>query len=338
MKTTTNTDFLLDLNDPKGLRNYLTINGRLYEGESIEHLEVAGEGNMNVVLRVVTGVRSFILKQSLPYVRKYPTVSAPRHRILMEYEFYSLVRSNELIRNATPEIFWIDKEACVLCMQDFGSSQDFTDIYRKGREIAATEMQEVASVISALHRQFKFNSEESVLPNTEMRLLNHAHIFDLPFNSSNGFNLDGIVSGLQSATRNFRNDEPLKRVAKELGEVYLSNAGSRLLHGDYYPGSWLRTPNGFRMIDPEFCFKGQAEFELAVVVAHLKMAQQSESIIKDLLGHYEFDSEFDCELFSKFTGIEVMRRILGLAQLPLELDMNERLTLLDEAYEQIMHR
>ena len=33
-----------------------------------------------------------------------------------------------------------------------------------------------------------------------------------------------------------------------------------------------------------------------------------------------------------------MRRILGLAQLPLELDMNERLTLLDEAYEQIMHR
>jgi 5-methylthioribose kinase len=118
---------------------------------------------------------------------------------------------------------------------------------------------------------------------------------------------------------------------------YLRPTGPKLLHGDYYPGSWLRTSKGFRMIDPEFAFFGLPEFELGVAVAHLKMAQQPDSLIKDLFVYYHFDSRFDGSLFSQFTGMEMIRRIIGLAQLPLQLDMNERLELLDEAYELVMN-
>ncbi|MDP6909125.1 MAG: phosphotransferase, partial [Flavobacteriales bacterium] len=113
--------------------------------------------------------------------------------------------------------------------------------------------------------------------------------------------------------------------------------GNKLLHGDFYPGSWLKTDSGFKMIDPEFCFMGPAEFELGVTVAHLKMAEQSESLIKDLFVYYHFDTKFDGTLFSKFAGMEIIRRIIGLAQLPLDLDLKERLDLLDEAYELVVN-
>jgi len=56
--------------------------------------------------------------------------------------------------------------------------------------------------------------------------------------------------------------------AKELGDLYLSD-GPTLLHGDFYPGSWLRTTQGIRIIDPEFAFTGAAEFDVGVFAAHL---------------------------------------------------------------------
>lgn len=337
MDTDLNSEFLLSVDDPNGLARFLGRNNYLHEGEKLEHLEVAGEGNMNMVVRALTDQRSFILKQSLPWVHKFPMVKAPRERILTEFEFYETVRANEEIRKLTPEMYWLNKPSFLLCMEDFGRSQDFTYLYKKGQNLEKGEMADLAQVVSELHFRFKYDTKDVGIPNLEMRKLNHAHIFNLPLNAGNGFNLDGVISGLQSATDKFRNDEKLKNCANELGEVYLSDSGTRLLHGDYYPGSWLKTSKGFRMIDPEFCFKGPAEFELGVAMAHLKMAQQAESILKNLFVYYHFDSKFDGSLFSRFAGMEIIRRLLGLAQLPLELDLRERLELLDEAYELVLN-
>ncbi|MFT6209945.1 MAG: 5-methylthioribose kinase [Bacteroidia bacterium] len=337
MDTDLISEFLLDVSNPKGLEEYLAQNDYLGEGEKLDRLEVAGYGNMNVVLRAVTNHRSFILKQSLAWVNRFPMVKAPRERILTEFEFYQTVQQNEAIKKLTPEIYWLDRSNFLLCMEDFGQSQDFMSLYKKGENLEKSEMADIARVVSELHFRFKFEPNEEGVSNMEMRTLNHNHIFDLPLNSDCGFNLDSVLPGLQSATDKFRNDEKLKGRALELGKVYLANSGTRLLHGDYYPGSWLKTRNGFRMIDPEFCFKGPAEFELGVAVGHLKMAQQSERILKDLFVYYHFDSKFDGSLFSNFAGMEMIRRILGLAQLPLDLDLKERLELLDEAYELVIN-
>lgn len=329
--------FVIEADKIDAVRKYLSDNERLQSGEQLEKLEVAGEGNMNVVLRAFTNCRSFILKQPRPWVRKFPSVSAPVNRILVENEFYRVVRQNEVIRQYTPEIFWFDEKNLILCLEDFGRSSDFTSIYMKGGGLEKTEMADIARVVSELHFNFKDRPEDVRVRNTELRQLNHAHIFKLPLSVENGFNLDSVQSGLQAATEKFRKDETLKKRANELGEIYLSDSGTRLLHGDYYPGSWLNTENGFRMIDPEFCFTGPAEFELAVCVAHLKMAKQPDSLIKDLFVYYHFDSRFDGSLFSKFSGMEMIRRLIGLAQLPLELELNERLELLEEAYELVIN-
>ncbi len=92
-------EFLLDVNNPKGLEAYLAKNNYLNAGEKLENLDVAGDGNMNMVLRVVTNHRSYILKQSLAWVHRFPMVKAPRERILTEYDFYQTVQKNEEIKS-----------------------------------------------------------------------------------------------------------------------------------------------------------------------------------------------------------------------------------------------
>lgn len=332
-----NTPFYIDVNNPLGIDAFLRLNNYLYQDEFVEHTEKAGEGNMNVVVRVCTNMRSFVLKQSLPWVQRFPAVAAPQQRILTEYNFYKTVQENVAIQKLTPKMYWLNKTHYILCMEDLGQSHDFMHLYKKGRQLQKDEMADIARVISELHLQFKYEPTEEGIANMEMRKLNHHHIFQFPLDKHNGFNLDEVQDGLQAATQKLRSDKELNIQVEALGQVYLATNGTRLLHGDYYPGSWLKTRDGFRMIDPEFCFKGPAEFELAVAVAHLKMAQQPEHLLKDLFVYYHFDSKFDGSLFSKFAGVEMIRRILGLAQLPLELNLNERLALLDEAYELVVN-
>lgn len=329
--------YLLNPDDPKKVNGFLKSKQFYEEGERFEQASLAGDGNMNVVVRVQTNLRSFILKQSRPYVNKYPTVKAPSERIFEEHRFYEIVRQNKVLQKFTPEVYFLDRSNFILCMQDFGHANDYTSIYQRGAELPKEDMSNIAKAVSELHFEFQDPAKYGRVENTALRTLNYEHVFKLPLEESNGFDLNMVMPGLHEKTAKFRTDFGLKKMADELGEVYLSGRGNRLLHGDYYPGSWLRTTDGFKMIDPEFCFTGTPEYELAVAVAHLKMAQQPDSLMKDLFVYYHFDDKFDGTLFSKFAGVEMIRRIIGLAQLPLELNLGERLSLLDEAYELVMH-
>jgi 5-methylthioribose kinase len=324
---------MLNEDDPNRVDAFLQSVDFYAEGEKLERVSLAGDGNMNVVLRVETNTRSVILKQSRPWVNKYPDVEAPADRIYQENLFYEIVRQNEVLRKYTPEVYFFNQPNYILCLQDFGDASDFTDIYQKDLQLTKNEMADVSKTISELHFNFKDTPAEDRIENKALRTLNHQHIFVLPLEESNGFDLNLVMPGLQDKTAKFRTDATLKKLATELGELYLNGNGSKLLHGDYYPGSWLRTSDGVKMIDPEFCFTGSAEFELGVTMAHLKMAQQPDSLMKDLFVYYHFDEMFDGTLFSKFAGMEMIRRIIGLAQLPLDLSLAERLSLLDEAYE-----
>jgi len=323
--------FYLDVSNSDALQRFLREKGRLRANEHITALASAGEGNMNCTLRVTTDQGSFILKQARPYVVRFPQIPAPLDRIHREEEFYSIVRSDALLRQHTPEVLWSEREHYLLALEDLGHSTDFTSIYRKGVDVSKTDILSISKVLSELHYRFNVDTISERITNFEMRKLNHEHIFEVPLQLGDGPDLNAFCPGLQRATTSFRTDERLKAKARALGNIYLHEQGSTLIHGDYYPGSWLKTANGFRIIDPEFCFFGHPEFELGVAVAHLKMAQQPDSLIKDLFIYYHFDKRFDGSLFTRFAGMEVIRRLLGMAQLPLELDLFERLDLLEEA-------
>ncbi len=166
--------------------------------------------------------------------------------------------------------------------------------------------------------------------NLALRKLNYEHLFVYPLMEENGFNLDSTQHGLQAVSMRLKTDRVLHEKMTALGESYLAS-GNVLLHGDYHPGSWLNVNNDLMVIDPEFCFFGKPEYDLGVMIAHLKMTQVSNNQINAAWNEYQQPNEFSEILTKQYIGMELIRRIIGLAQLPLELTLEEKKSLLEEA-------
>lgn len=316
--------------DKKELERYLNDQDWLKSSESIESVEIPGEGNMNFTQRIKTNERSFIIKQSREFVEKYPQVAAPEERVLREAEFYSFLTGEPQLKHMTPAITGLDKKNHVLVMEDLGEAADYTFIYQTGKQIPEEELLQITEFSARLHKNITSDKHRKSLRNMEMRKLNHEHIFQYPYMQDNGLNLDDILPGLQNEAEKYKTDDTLKSALKQLGELYLQD-GKSLLHGDYFPGSWLRTKDGVKIIDPEFCHFGHPEFEIGVMIAHLKMADQPEKIIQKALNTYQHSAPLDENLRKQFTAVEILRRILGLAQLPLEIGLQKRKELLEES-------
>lgn len=318
------------------LENFLREKKWISSDEKIISTEKPGEGNMNFVLRVITDQKSFILKQSRPWVQKFPQVDAPIERIQIEYNFYHFIAPYKGVNQYTPAVIGFDAEQFMLALEDLGSGADYTYLYQRGKQLSQKEIEALSKLISVLHQVNVDEKEKAHFDNQPMKVLNHEHIFVFPYAVDNGFDLNTIQPGLQELAMQYKKDEGLKKKIAKLGEIYLDNYDT-LLHGDYYPGSWLKVESGLKLIDPEFSYFGKAEFDLGVMLAHLKMAQQTEERIELVLKNYEKPSNFDKDLMWAFSGVEMMRRIIGLAQLPLSLDLTEKENLLEEAVSLINH-
>ena len=123
---------LLHLDQPEELAAYARARGWLLPAESVCGLGRAGEGNMNLTLRVQTEERSFILKQARPWVEKYPDIPAPKERVLVEAAFYQAVADCPLVAERMPGFLGWDEENFVAAFADLGETADCTDLYNDG--------------------------------------------------------------------------------------------------------------------------------------------------------------------------------------------------------------
>ena len=171
-----------------------------------------------------------------------------------------------------PKLLAVDQKSRVLMLEDLGPAQDCTDLY-SGGELGVSDCNALVGYLDALHERFRDPKLRPVFANRAMRALNHEHIFALPLRVNNGLDLDKITPGLDDAASELKNDAAYCRRAAELGELYSSD-GVCLVHGDFFPGSWIRTSAGLRVIDPEFCFFGVPAFDLGVFLAHMYLAKQ----------------------------------------------------------------
>ncbi|RYF72842.1 MAG: aminoglycoside phosphotransferase [Cytophagaceae bacterium] len=328
----------LDEQDPHGLQIYLSRKGWICDNELVTSLGKPGEGNMNYTLRVRTANRSLIVKQARGYVEKYPSIPAPIERAVMEGLFYREIAQNPELRRYMPELLGLDEAENLLVLEDLGEASDFLDCYKAGQLVQPDEITALVTYLSVLHNQFLTDRPNHDFANEAMRTLNHEHIFVYPFLDNNGFDLDGIQTGLQALALPYKK-KPLADAARELGKRYLTDQVGMpvtLLHGDYYPGSWLRTQSDVKVIDPEFCFYGPAEFDLGVMLAHLHLAQQPEAVHQQVQAGYVRHAGFDEQLLRKFTGVEMLRRLIGIAQLPVSLSLDEKAHLLELAESLVM--
>lgn len=320
----------LEANQDATLEAYLKAQGWIDQEDQVIGTEKPGEGNMNFVLRVRTKAGSFIVKQARPWVEKYPQLEAPIGRIHTESQFYSLVQTNETLKAFTPLLLATDLDNFLIKVEDLGHGADFSYVYQKGQGFEQAELESLLTFLQTLH-QSDFSWASSSYPkNQALKALNHEHIFDFPYRADNGMDLNAIQEGLHDLAAPIYADQALVALIAKLGERYLGE-GQHLIHGDYYPGSWLKVDGQVKVIDPEFSYFGLAEFDLSVFLAHMKMAQSPPTAISWVKENYERPAGFDEKLLNQFTGIEILRRLIGIAQLPLALSIEEKQDIIEEA-------
>ncbi len=313
------------------LTQYLQKKGWLHAAEIITDTAIPGAGNMNVVVRLTTNQRTLILKQSRPFVQKYPQLAAPLNRIDVEYQFYTAMQAaaQQLEKSPFPKLLQYDADEHLMLLEDLGHGKDMSSIYA-ARHISEQQTKQLVRFLETIHQ---------VVPpkgypiNEGLRQLNHQHIFVLPFLADNGFDLDNVQQGLQALAQAYKQDNALTTIATQLGEAYLS-AGTTLLHGDYYPGSWMQQQEALCIIDPEFSFVGDAYYDVGVFVAHLIIATGNINKLDWVLDNYSLP--IDKKKVQQLAGIEIMRRLIGLGQLPLEHTLAEKKELLELAKELIL--
>ena len=323
---------MLDLANVAGLSRYLTGRGLFAADEPIVEVSKAGEGNMNCTLRVVTARQRLIVKQARPWVERYEHIEAPWDRSLVEAAYYRAVAVCRELANQMPRLIDADAEAHVLVLEDVGQQGDFTSIYA-GATLAASDCAALVGYLRRLHGFAVPPRQQPVFANREMRALNHEHIFRFPLRETNDLALDAVTPGLQALADALKRDHSYVSLVCALGERYLAD-GQSLVHGDYFPGSWLHTTRGVAVIDPEFCFLGDGEFDVGVMMGHLILGGQPQSCVDDLL---KAASGYDRHLVSQFAGVEIMRRLIGVAQLPLRRSLDQKRALLERSRMLVMN-
>jgi 5-methylthioribose kinase len=291
-------------------------------------IERAGAGNMNLTLRVTPkSGASFILKQGRPWVEKYKHIPAPADRTRVEAAFYSLVQVDEVVARRMPSVIDFDADNRVLVLEDI-RGRDCTSIYA-GEGMSMAAIGALLDWLAHLAQVAVPADRRAELSNRAMRVLNHEHIFTFPLRDGNGLDLDAITPGLQDAAAELTQDRAYCDAVAALGNRYRAD-GAALVHGDYFPGSWLQSAEDVRVIDPEFCFLGDPEFDLGVMSAHLTIAGCDGQVF-DMISAAANGRRLDPALVAGYAGVEIMRRLIGVAQLPLTFAIGRKRALLERS-------
>jgi len=311
--------------DLAGLGAYLRRRGWIDADERLRGAAPAGAGNMNLTLRVVTDRRSLVLKQARPWVERYDHIAAPWERADVERRFYERAARIDAVAGAMPRLLGADDEGRTLLLEDLPGARDLTDLYAGGT-LAADEADALARYLRSLHDATRGEADPA-FTNRAMRALNHAHVFAVPYEPASGAALDGHEPGLAAAGRRLAGDQAFRAALAATGRRYLAD-GPCLVHGDFFPGSWLRSAGGLKVIDPEFCFLGDPEVDLGCALAHLVLARQPAARAERLLTAY---GPYDPAWTARYAAAEAARRLLGVAQLPLPPSDGRRAALLERA-------
>ena len=319
---------------PSAITTYLRDRGWIAGDTRVLALTEAGAGNMNIVRRVRLTTHgdeeaTLILKQAPPFVARFPHLPAPPERAAVEAAFYRTVAGSAPVAALVPGLHGHDAGAQVLALEDLGNAEDYSRWYRDQptRAEAKPVVDRLTKWLSQLHQ---LPVTASAFENRSMRNLNHAHIFDIPYRADSGV---ALTPALQGERERLAQSPAVRAALARLGAVYLAPAtrgdqGS-LLHGDFYPGSWLpRASGALGVLDVEFSFAGAPEFDLGVFIAHLEFCGLG-ALTDTVLSEYQHQRSCNTTLCLAFAGAELLRRLLGVAQLPLSAGEEQKLSWLE---------
>ena len=113
--------------------------------------------------------------------------------------------------------------------------------------------------------------------------------------------------------------------------------GDYLLHGDFYPASLLDSKSGLKIIDAEFSFFGIKEWDIAIFCAHLLMCAEAHNQAQTFLDRYLALNKADENIIKAFCGVEILRRMIGVAQVDFKISLEQKLSLARHAKNLILN-
>lgn len=320
--------FFVDPRQPAALAGWLASRGLIATPEAITEVAPAGDGNMNLTLRVRHAGGSLIVKQARPWVEKYPQIEAPVDRSLVEGAFFAFL-AEEPPAQRLPNLLHRSEPDRILVLEDLGDARDLTGLYRRP-ELDPADLDALLEWLAELHAVSSRRSPPPIFVNRALRELNHAHIFAIPFAADNGIDLEGWIPGLGELAAEWCSSRDRLAVIQALGERYLE-PGPVLLHGDFHFASILRAERGLTVIDPEFCILGAPELDYGQLLAHIAFAGLGDAARERTLEAAESAGRDRAEV-ERYAGVELARRLLGVARIPeLPVTLERARALLDEA-------
>ncbi len=335
---------------PDYLKNSGLAKQLLAEDEALQCSDLA-DGNLNLVFRVRNSAgRSIIVKQSLPWARKYPDFALPLSRAKLEQDL--LQSYLDYCPDYVPKVYHYDAEMYVCVMEDLAAHQ----ILRTGLQAGKVYGHLATHLGDFLARSLFFSSDFALDSATKKArvtqftnpvlvkaqedvcftqpLIDHSHNHCHP--------------ELMPLALSLRADIKLHAQVLRCKWLYMTRAEA-LLHGDLHTGSIMVTDHDTRIIDPEFGFYGPMAYDIGCLLAHLFIAAmvqvlpENQRWLKQVMvdtwlsfeqgfaalakqhsvpgewGNPQLIGDFLEELRAdslRFAGVELIRRTIGLAHAP----------------------
>src|SRR5437773_4912771 len=216
-------------------------------GQEPAHVEPLGWGVSNLVLRVVTPEKTFVLKQSRPQLRTREPWFSDLERVYREQEVMQVLRP--LLPELTvPEVLFTDRDNYVFAMSHAPAGS------RVWKETLLLGMVDQAV---AEHAGFVLG----LMHETTGR--NH-HLIE-PFRDHTVF----VQLRVDPFYRRIQERRP--EVAAEVGQIAdrMLDTKEALCHGDYSPKNILTHDRGFTLVDYETAHFGDPTMDLGFFLSHL---------------------------------------------------------------------
>jgi 5-methylthioribose kinase len=318
------------------LPEYLRSLGLAGEHDRIA-VEPAGDGNINWVrrARIEGGGRSWVVKQARPALERFPQYRASSERIVFEARYYEVAR--RLDEDAVcPRVVHFDEPRRTLILEDLGGAERLDHALARGADGSAALVR-LARFLAAVHAATRVADLAARFANDEMRRLHGDHVFHLPFHD-NDF---ALAAPVRERALRLQADAPLVRVAARAYARYLEPRGA-LVHGDVQAGNVLLAAGGAKLLDAEIAHVGDPAFDVGALLAHVFLpavacgrTAETAGVAAAVWSAYTArHGAEDCPAFadvSRYAGIEMMRRTVGAARVPVVEEPQAALAVIDVA-------
>lgn len=302
----------------QNLPAYLAARGLLTQPDAAL-VEEAGDGNINFVRRVrAQDGTTLVVKQARDALERFPEYRVTTERIVFERRY--LRHAAELAgtrADVLPDVVDFDADARVLVLEDLGELR--LDTALESGPPPRDALTKLGEFLGAVHERSRPRAAEldRRFQNGEMRELHGEHIFTLPYE----LGAFPLSDSLRKTAEGVLARPGVRRAIASLRDRYYAS-GDALIHADPQPGNVLLQSGRPRLIDAEIAHVGDPAFDLGTALAHLYIHGLARDDASDpgeaLAAGYLAGGgrPADVEQAQRYAGVEMLRRTIGAARLP----------------------